>query len=119
MSVAMPVTNRIILDSDKDVENRTLKAQFGNGYGQAAPNGTNARVETWNIVWAPLTAAEKTTVEAALDSVGGWGTLLWTPCGETVQKKYRLVDGKYKTTPDGASRFKISCTLEQRFESWA
>lgn len=114
--VAMPVLNRITRDQPKETTHRTLQARFGNGQGQFVPNGLHAKTRTMSVTWAPLVAADKNTVETALDSVGGWGTLTWTTPYDTVQSKWRLVDGKYHTETIGKQRYKITCSLEERFD---
>lgn len=115
MATAMPLTNKIILERPKDVIDRTLEAKFGDGYGQYAPNGLNSRFESYNITWAPLSVDEKTTIESALTTVGGHGTLVWTPTYET-EKRFRVVGGKYTVTPIAQATFQITCQLEQRFD---
>lgn len=114
---ALPLTNKITLDSDKSAVFREMSVQFGDGYQQIAPNGTNYKVDTWNITWAPLTSADKTTVEAALDANGSWGIFTWTPMGETVQKKFRVDKNGYsRKSLNRGNLFSISCKLVQVFD---
>ena len=109
------MVNKIVLETSKDVRHRTLAAQFGDGNGQYAGKGANRKVRSYNVTWAPLTLDEKDTVEAALDTVEGFGILLYTPCNEVTQLKYRLVDGAYSTEPVSPTMYKISCKIEQRY----
>jgi len=117
MSVAMPLPTKISSDSNKSTKARTLEASFADGYGQYAPAGINNKVQSWDITWGPLTKAEVDIVEAALDSVGGHGTLTWTPCNETVEKRWRVIGGEYDTPNIGQGLWKITCKITQRFDN--
>lgn len=114
---ALPVTNKITIDSDKSVSFNEISIQFGDGYQQIAPNGTNFKKDSWNITWAPLTATEKTTIEAALDGNGSWGVFSWTPLGESVSKNFRVDRSGYtRKTLNRTNLFSISCKLVQCFD---
>ena len=116
MSTAMPLPEKITIDVPKEVRAKTLYAQFGDGQMQAAGNGLNRKVKSYNIKWAPLTSAEKDTVELALDLVEGFGTITWTPCGETTELKFYIPEGKYSTTPlNTVGLFEITTQIIQRF----
>lgn len=113
-SVAMPHPTKISLESSRKVAFRQVAAQFGDGYEQVAPNGLNNKVDTWDLVWGGLTSTEKITVETVLNSVGTWGILLWTPCDELYQKKFRVTgDTTYQRE---GTRYKISLTVKQVFD---
>lgn len=115
MSVAMPVPSKITINgTSMSVTNRTLRVQYGEGYEQSAKDGLNSKIEEWDIVWAPLTLSEMQTVETALDAVGGWDILTWTPCFDTVEKGFNVVQGKYSRSVVGR-KFKISCKLRQTY----
>jgi phage-related protein len=116
-TTALPLPTKIVLDSDKSVSFRAISSRFGDGYQQIAPNGINNRVASWNIEWAPLTLAEKDTVESVLDSVGSWGILTWTPCMETVQLKFRMSnEGYHRKSLSKVGLYSISCKLVQVFD---
>jgi phage-related protein len=115
--INMPYPNRVEIGSSRTYNRRTLKAQFGDGYGQFADNGLNAKFETWDIMLAPLTIAERNTAMTSLDMIGGFGTLLWTPCNDSTQKKYRVVDGTIDEESLGNGLYKLSFKLEQRFDN--
>lgn len=116
MATALPIPNKITINNPKQVKHRTLEARFGDGQGQWAGKGINRKVRFYDIEWAPLSLSEKDTIEAALDTVEGYGTLLWTPCNESTELKFRLIDGEYDTTPLSQNKYKITCKLEQRFD---
>ncbi len=117
MSTAMPLPNKITNDSDKSTSFRELAGQFGDGYKQVAPDGINNKIDSWNITWGNLTIAEATTVETALNTVGSWGILTWTPFGETL-KKYRMDKSGYirKAKGKGNGVIIISCKVQQVFD---
>ena len=66
------------IDPVGEVQHRTLRAQFGDGYAQVAADGINARSESW-----PLSFTGRLTTIAPLreflDRHGGWRAFLWTP----------------------------------------
>ena len=113
-TVAMPVVNKITLDSSLKVSFSQISAKFGDGYEQVAPNGINNTIDTWDITWGALSTTEFQTVITALKSVGTWGIITWTPCDETVQKKFRIT-GDITRTREGTF-YKVSCTLKQVFD---
>lgn len=68
------------------VVHRTLKADFGDGYSQAAGDGINTRSESWNIEargpWLmPGCTAGQAVKDIAefLDERAGWQAFEWTP----------------------------------------
>ena len=114
---ALPLPTKVALSSDKTVVFRDMSVQFGDGYQQIAPNGTNNKVANWSIEWAPLTQTERDTVEAVLDSVGSWGILTWTPCMESVQVKFRMSkEGYQRKALSKNGLYNISCKLIQVFD---
>lgn len=115
--INLPYPNRVSIDSSRTYNRRTLKAQFGDGYGQYADNGLNAKYETWEIILAPLTTVERDAAMVSLDMIGGFGTVLWTPCGDTVEKKYRIIDGAIDEQNLGNGRWQLNFKLEQRFDN--
>lgn len=117
MPQALPLTDKLSGSSSKHTTFRTIKAQFADGYSQRAADGTNAKVDSWSISWENLSSADKTTVLAALDAVGGWDYLTWTPFGEASSKKFILKDGGYSISHvEGGTYFTISTTLIQVFD---
>lgn len=110
----MPLPSKISLESSKKVGFRQVSAQFGDGYEQVAPLGLNNRFDTWDLTWGALSSSEKNTVETALNSIGTWGILTWTPCDEIVQKKFRVTgDTTYQRE---GTLYKISLTVKEVFD---
>lgn len=118
MATALPVTNKITVNSTKSVSFRVKTATFGDGYTQTAADGINNKVDTWEVEWGALTLTQKNTVEATLDSVGASGVLTWTPMNESVSKKFRMSTDGYRRSLDGklSNVYKITCKLVQVFD---
>jgi phage-related protein len=110
----MPLTGSISENSTKTPDYKTISAKFGEGFGQRAADGLNAKKDTWSLQWVPVTLTNRNTIVAALDAVGGWDYLTWTPPGEGSSKKYIVVGGY--TENYIADRYRISCKLEQVFD---
>ena len=118
MATALPLPKKILLSKDKTVAFNTIYANMGDSYTQAAPRGLNPKIDTWNITWGLESETQKQIVEGVLDTVGEWGLLSWTPCGETIVKYFRIKPGTgYKVTQGNANGvFTISTTLIEQFD---
>ena len=118
MATPLPLPTKILISKDKNVTFNTISANMGDSYTQSAPRGLNPKIDTWNISWGLSSEAEKQTVESVLDTVGEWGLLSWTPCGETVVKYFRIKPGTgYKVTQGNTNGvFTISTTLIEQFD---
>lgn len=115
MAQALPLTGYISQASTKSRKNRVLKAQFGDGYSQAAPDGINNLVDTWNIVYDNLSSSDRATLWTALDTVGSWDYFTWTPIGELSQKKFRVTSQGASESVKAGNIYSISFTMEQVF----
>lgn len=113
---ALPLPDLIAYDSAKTVKHRTLKAQFGDGYSQRAPDGINSQYEVWAISWPAVTASERDTITAALNTAGSASVLTWTPPDSATEKKYLMGDDGYSVNAHGGGLYTINCTLTQVFE---
>jgi phage-related protein len=119
MAVLLPFPKKILASSSKEVKFREISAQFGDGYSQVAADGLNAVYDIWSITWGNLNQSETMLLEGVLSNCGSWTTFLWTPCQETVQKKFRLTkDGYTRTKTGGASvrSWSITTKLVQIFD---
>lgn len=83
MPTALPLTSAISQGFTRRRKNRTLHAQFGDGYSQDAPDGINAQHDEVSITYENLTLAERNTVWGVLDAVGGWDIVTFTPPGQS------------------------------------
>lgn len=120
MPTALPLPDRISPESTRSAAFRDVTAQNGDGYLQSAPDGLNAQIEKWDVIWMNVTEAEKTTIVTALNTEGTWGILTWTPFDETVQRKFRMdkpgYSIRYSMAMFGRRRYIIQCSLIQRFD---
>lgn len=113
MPQEMPLTTKISESSSKTSNYRTLTSKFGDGYAQRTPDGTNSKVDVWDVKWSPLTLTERNTVVTILDLVGGWDYITWTPPGEGAAKKF-VINGGYSENIT-AVYYNIGVKLEQVF----
>lgn len=95
-----------------DVKFRTLKAQFGDGYQQTAPDGINNKVENWPLTFEG-TSAKIAPIKAFLESKQGTQSFLWTP-PLGVQGMYKCTS--FRVVDKGADNYEISATFEQSFQ---
>lgn len=115
MTNAMPLTEKISQSSSRSIKYRVLKAQFGNGYAQVAPDGINCKVENWNIRYENIEKVDRDTVVDFLDTVAGWDLITWTPTNDTLEKTYRVTAEGYSEQSMAGTIFTISFNLEQVF----
>ncbi len=95
---------------DKQAEPRIKRASFGDGYSQQAPDGINYNLYTWNLVWEVLTSDEKDTIEAFLESKGGYQTFEWEdPASDT----YKVKCTGWTISNFEPSLYKITATFKQ------
>jgi phage-related protein len=114
MATALVLTSLISQNSVKNVKYRILMAQFGNGYEQTAPDGTNYQVEEWAIKYENITLADRTTLVTMLESVGSYGSISWTPPNSTA-KLYKMAQEGYTETQHAANVFTVEFVLRQVF----
>ena len=69
--------------SVKTVTPRVLRADFGDNYLQATPDGINPFTETWDLSFENYLETDITTITDFLDARGGYDPFFWTPPGET------------------------------------
>lgn len=91
--------------------NKTMRANFADGYSQRCPAGTNALKETWKLTWAGLSEAEKDALVARLDEVAGWNIIRWTPLYEDHEKSFIVKDGKYSYSTKNKRHYTVTCEL--------
>lgn len=110
----MPLTDRVSQGSTRKRKNRVLSAQFGDGYSQEAPDGTNAATAEWSVQFENLTSTERTTLLAVLDAVGGTDYITWTATGDASSKKWKVKDGYQEIWASG-SHSTIQFAIRQIF----
>ena len=90
---------------------RVLKAQFGDGYSQRAPDGINNEVQSWPLSFTG-TGAYVTPIRDFLRRHGGAGRFAWTP---PLGEAGLYVCGGFNLMPLGGDKYTLSATFEQVF----
>ena len=114
MPAALPLSTRVSQSSTKRRINRVIRCQFGDGYAQTRPDGINNLVDEWDLTFEALNSSERSSMQTFLDTIGAWDYFTWTPVGETVSKKFKVVDG-YTESPQSGDLYTISFTARQWF----
>jgi len=70
------------LEPTGEIDFRTLKAQYGDGYSQVADDGINPELEIWSLSFC-YDAATSAAIEAFLRRHRKSTRFLWTPPGGT------------------------------------
>lgn len=92
---------------------KVRKAQFGDGYSQAVPDGINNKSDSWPLTFFG-TGADVQPIVAFLDAHAGASSFLWTPpMPNGVQGLYRC--NQYQLTPFGDDWYTLQATFEQAF----
>lgn len=99
------------IESTGAVKFRVLKAQFGDGYAQTAPDGINNRSTSWPLSFTG-TAAKVGAIAAFLDRHAGSRSFYWTP---PLGGQARFKAGEYQPTDHGGGIFTIAVTFEESF----
>ena len=114
MPQALPLTDMISPSSTRKRGYRTIEAKFGDGYGQAAPDGINDVVDTWALTFEFLNLTDRATLVAALDAVKSWDYLTWTAPGDATVKRWKVTREGWSETTSGLLS-NISFNVEQVF----
>ena len=122
---ALPLTCYLTNKCKKSTKDRELKAQYGNGFAQHAPDGLNTSVDVWELIYKPLdavnitapeTSPDLTVIQDFLSTVGTSEWFTWTPFAETTSKKWRRVASTLKEEIFTFDQLIISFTIEQCFD---
>ena len=110
MPGALPHTGRISQDFSKQVEYKSRKVQFGNGYKEISPDGINNKVENWTLNYEAMTDSEYSALIAILDAAEHDDYVTWTPFGEVSSKNWYVVGPRSETYSNG--HWNVSINLE-------
>lgn len=116
MALALPQIDRITSNSTKQVKNRDLKAQFGNGYSQNTKDGINSDIDVWKIEIAPAEGADLVELDNFFASVSTTEWFTWTPLGEVTEKKWRVNKDSLNRKMINTTKFKFNFTMTQAFD---
>lgn len=95
------------------VTHRVKKVDFGDGYGQRAQDGINAKVVVLDLVWNALTLAQASVIEAFFDSQSGYKPFYYTFHGDML-RKYTCT-GYSRSYDQSGVIVSLSATLEESF----
>ena len=94
---------------------RILRAEFGDGYLQAAGDGINPFKEEWDLSFTNRPKDDIDTIVEFVEEKNGAEAFLWTPPDEVTAKKWfttGAINGPNKTGPDS---YTVSFTIERTF----
>lgn len=112
----LPLVTKLTNESSKSTKNRIIKAQYGNGYTQTVRDGLNSDIDSWILVWMPLTGSDLASLRSFITTVGVTTWFTWTPFGESTSKKWAIVQDSIKEKLFNYDSIQISFTIEQRFD---
>lgn len=115
MSSALPLTSYISTTSTKQRKHRTLSAQFGDGYSQEAPDGTNSKYDEWNIVYQNLGQTDRDSLWTVLSAVGAWDYVTWTAFGDSTSKKWKITSDGISESIQSGNIYSVTFKLRQVF----
>ena len=92
---------------------KVLETKFGDGYGQAAPDGINNIRRTYRFTWAGLSPSESGTIIAFLEGQCGAYAFDFIPPGETALRRFTCK--KWKLTRKTYYIHEITADFVQSF----
>ena len=114
MPAALPLSTLISQSSSASTEFRTIKAQYGNGYSQRAPDGINNSVGSWDVSWENVTSGEFGTITTAIEAAKGADYFTWQAPGDSSTKRW-IVE-KYTKAAMSGDIYSVSASLTQVFD---
>jgi len=114
MPTALPYPEKLSQETSRKWVNRVLSAQLGDGYTQEAPDGMNPNYDMYDVVYIPLTEAERNMVWTAFRQVGAYDYLTWQPPGYSAAKKWKIVKDSVSESFNGTYYF-IRAQLREFF----
>lgn len=109
----LPIEPNLAFVSNKTVEPKVLRTDFGDGYSQRAADGINDIREGWSWEYPNMNKTTYDTLEAFLRLVGGHTAVDWT-APDGIARKFSVK--RYSATPVGNQGGRISIEVEQEFD---
>jgi len=94
---------------------KLLKADFGDGYTQAAADGINWIKGTLTLTWDNLTLSQAVAIDNFFIAQGGYIPFYYTPSDDTAPMKWTCEDWSVKRGQGGIRT--ITATLTQNFST--
>lgn len=66
------------IETSRTTKPKVLRAEFGDGYSQRAPDGLNAQLEGMTVVWSRLKPTDAASIIAFLTARAGVEAFAWT-----------------------------------------
>lgn len=99
---SLPLPELISQSSTRKRKQRTLMAQYGDGYDQTVGDGANAFQDEWNISYDNLEEEDYETLLEFFNEVGSTGRWTWTPHLDSTEKTWKIViDSWTESFPSG------------------
>lgn len=76
---ALPLGNKISQESTRELNQKVIVSNYGDGYQQRAALGLHSRFDTWSLVWNALDATERATFMSFFETHGLVISWDWTP----------------------------------------
>ena len=92
---------------------RVLRAEFGDGYTQSAPDGLNHILRSISLKWSKLTPTQANTILDFMVGKGGFTPFYYTPSDELVALKWTCPS--WTDTKSKGGLVDVSVTLNQSF----
>lgn len=94
-------------------EVRLLRADFGDGYTQVAPDGLNHIRKIWDLTWPVLSQTDAETIYGFFDNMGGCQDFLYTVPGTPNQFKWTC--DEYDFSVEKNNTYGVTAKLKQSF----
>lgn len=105
------------LNSQRAYEPKILRAEFGDGYFQAAGDGIHPFKETWSLAFGNRPKSEIDAIQTLLETLNGVQSFYWTPPGETPltpnPKRWFQTGQIIGPNKNGPDAYSISFTIER------
>ena len=111
MSFPSTLANKISQASTRQLQQRVIVAEYGDGYSQAAGVGINSRYDEWTVTLEYLNTTQRTEFLNWYATVGLVQTWTWTPPGQTTPLKFRITEAP--TESNVANYFTYTFTARQ------
>jgi phage-related protein len=92
---------------------KVLKAPFGDGYSQRAPDGLNSLLRVWDVQLNNRSSAECDAIIAFLRAQGGCLSFNWTPPSGDAALWVCSIPNGWTRTPQNGPLGSITCTFEE------
>lgn len=115
MTEALPLTDRISQTSRQEIDYRTIKVEYNDGYGQFTPDGINDEIREWAINYENINETERDTIWTFVQTVKRSTIFTWTPPQES-DTMYWRINTKVKEQHLAGNIFTISFGIKRHYD---